>query len=82
MGHASFYGQPLPGSSGKWRWQLFAATATDQRDDVSFAARFDAEAWLGEHAERLRAANVTSAQLLQDDQPVGPPVELSSNYRG
>lgn len=66
-----------------WSWELLADGDVDTgQGDAhgsapAFSYRFDAEHWLGMQANRLRAGNIVSAQLLHRGEPVGQPVSLT-----
>ncbi len=62
----------------QWHWTFTdrGGATPDRPISPVFTNRFDAEAWLGEHWRGLAADRVADAQLLCDDEPVGPRVAL------
>lgn len=62
----------------RWTWELLGADERPLDRPISpvFSARFDAEAWLGEHWRRLAGEGVAAVTLLHDGRAVVPPLPL------
>jgi hypothetical protein len=62
----------------RWQWLLLDDTGVelDRPSSPVFAARFDAETWLGEHWRGLSAQGARTARLLHEGEPVQPDVPL------
>ena len=65
-------------SRAQWTWQLRGTDGVQLDRPLSpvFTSRFDAEAWLGEHRQRLAGEHVTEAQLQSGELAVGIVVTL------
>src|SRR5690625_4402811 len=70
---ANFYGTPAAPGHGAWAWVFAPESAIES---PGFAGRLDAQAWLGEHLDKLRTAAVLTAQLTHQGQAVGGEISL------
>ncbi|MCL2466823.1 MAG: hypothetical protein FWF02_09380 [Micrococcales bacterium] len=64
----------------RWEWVLRDADGrtADRPAGPAFTTRFDAEQWIGEHWRSLAAADVASAQLVNEGEPVGSLLPLAA----